>query len=945
LPSSRKKPTRRIELAARVLIAASVAAAGVTDCRAATRYDWRLRFGTIRTTHFDIHAHRGEEALAWRLASIVEDVRGALQQTLGLPRGRVQVILVDQTDLSNGWANPFPYDAIEITAAPPASETSIGNTDDWLRVAFTHEYTHILHLDRTRGWMEGVRRVFGRAPFAFPNLFLPEWQIEGLATFEESQVTHQGRVPAGDFRVIVDTAAHAHRFQPYDRVSGGLVAWPSDLGAYAYGAYFHRFLADRYGTESLNELADASSGRAPFFGAPAFTGVFGRSIGTLWNDYRTARQETAVPASATDGTARQLTHEGFNLAAPRYGSDGTVYYATNDPHRFPALERLPPDGRPQTLTTRVLGERTSVRGDWIVFDQLGTVRSTAFYSDLYAVKTEGGRTRRLTVEARASDADLSPDGRRIVCILQKVGYRAVAVLDFRPDRRTTPTAIVDQPDGDFTGPRWSPDGRQVVVSRRQRGRYDLVVIDVATHKMRSLVGRADVRLITPSWTPDGRTILFAANVGDEPFNVFAVSVDDGRVRRVTDSVSGATAPDVSPDGRRLLYLGYTLGGYDLFDIPYEPDAWQPIEWPMTFEPSARPAPGSASLGSYRPWRSLVPTYWTPVVASDAGELLIGAGTAMSDVLGRHAYAADAAWSGARGVPDWHASYAYDRWWPAMFAAYSDDTNPTSLGDSRTRQLLTGALLPIRHVRWAETGLAALNFEDDALRCDTFCSQVRVHRQLGSIRAGWIHDSRRQFGYSISAEEGVEVEGAVDVAIGTLGSDADSTSVVLDVRGFQRVLGRHTVLAGRIAFAGASGPPQGRRLFSAAGPGPSVAAFDFGRDTIGLLRGVAADDLLGSRAAVANVDLRFPLAYPERGFGSWPVLLRSLHSAVFVDAGQAWNRTIRLGDFRTSVGGEISLDVVLGHYLPLTFAGGAAWTHDPVAAQSALGVFGRIGRAF
>jgi len=35
--------------------------------------------------------------------------------------------------------------------------------------------------------------------------------------------------------------------------------------------------------------------------------------------------------------------------------------------------------------------------------------------------------------------------------------------------------------------------------------------------------------------------------------------------------------------------------------------------------------------------------------------------------------------------------------------------------------------------------------------------------------------------------------------------------------------------------------------------------------------------------VANFDLRFPLAYPERGFGSWPVFLRSIHSAVFFDA--------------------------------------------------------------
>src|SRR6266508_5457474 len=101
---------------------------------AATRYDPRLRFRTYRTTHFDIHAHQGEEALARHLAGIAERVRARFEPTLGLPRGRVQVILVDQTDLANGWATPFPYDTIEITAVPPSSETLIGNTTDWLEL-------------------------------------------------------------------------------------------------------------------------------------------------------------------------------------------------------------------------------------------------------------------------------------------------------------------------------------------------------------------------------------------------------------------------------------------------------------------------------------------------------------------------------------------------------------------------------------------------------------------------------------------------------------------------------------------------------------------------------------------------------------------------------------------------------------------------------------------
>src|SRR5258708_30376400 len=39
---------------------------------AADRYDPKLRFRTTHTPHFDIHAHQREEALARRLAGIVE---------------------------------------------------------------------------------------------------------------------------------------------------------------------------------------------------------------------------------------------------------------------------------------------------------------------------------------------------------------------------------------------------------------------------------------------------------------------------------------------------------------------------------------------------------------------------------------------------------------------------------------------------------------------------------------------------------------------------------------------------------------------------------------------------------------------------------------------------------------------------------------------------------
>jgi WD40-like Beta Propeller Repeat len=924
---------------------------------AANRYDPKLRFRTLRTAHFDVHAHQGEEAMARRLAGIVERVRQTFEPVLGVPRGRVQVILVDQTDLSNGWATPAPYNTIEITAVPPSSETLIGNATDWLELVFTHEYTHILHLDRTRGWlMQSVRHVFGRVPVAFPNAFLPTWQIEGIATFEESRMTGEGRVPAGDFRAIVDVAAAKGRFEPIDRASGGLVDWPGGNAPYAYGAYFHQYLSDTYGPETLTKLADATSGRVPLFGSGAFKHVFGRSEGDLWHDFRDAREKAGVTRSETDARARRLTHHGFTVSAPRVAGSGAIYYALAGADGFPALMELPPGGAPRRIAWRVNGNRTSVRGDWIVFDQLERVRSVALYSDLYAVRADGGPVRRLTKNARAGDPDLSPDGRQIVCTVQATGRRALAVLDFSPSSGvSTPRVLIDEPEADYMGPRWSPDGRQIVAERRRPGLYELVLIDRETRAARTLVARRDARLVTPSWTPDGATILFSANVGAAPFNVFAVDVATGSIRSVTDTAGGAQFPELSPDGA-LVYVGYTPDGYDLFSIPnvrigsLDSSGLEAGDREISRLKAGAidPKAGAIDPSAYNPFRTLVPTFWTPIAVSDAGEIVVGAATAMSDALGRHTYAVDAGWSGARTRPDWHAAYAYDRWRPTLFASYADDTDPIGGGTVRSRELFAGALLPFRHLRWTDTLLAGFDAQTDTLSCTTISSECRTpdgQRDLRSLRGGWLHDSRRLFGYSISPEEGFALEAAAEASRTAFGSDVDAGATVLDIRAYRRVAGRHTVLAGRLAAAAGWGPLGARRLFSAGGSGPSYPVFDFGRDAIGLLRGFAPGDVLGTRAAVANLDLRFPLARFQRGAGTWPIFFRALHGAAFVDAGEAWDSTFRAADLRTATGAEVSLDLVVLHYLPLTLVSGAAWTRDPVAGVSHAAFFGRLGYAF
>ncbi len=922
-----------------MILASSIASAS-------GRYDPRLRFQTISTTRFDIHYHQGEEPQARRLARLAEIVAAELDATLGRPSGRVQVILVDQSDLSNGWATPLPFNTIEIAVASPAGSSLIGNTDDWLRLVFVHEYTHVVHLSRGRGWIGGLRRVFGRMPLLYPNLYLPLWQIEGIAVHEESALTGQGRVPDRNFRAIADVASAESRFEPIDRANGGLVDWPSGQAQYVYGAYFHEFLVARYGEASLRQLTDSTAGRVPYFGSRAFKKIFKRSLGDLWREFEAASRE---PVAAASAKVTRLTEDGFGVAGPRLAPDGRLYHSVVNPNGFPALlVREPGATESRKVTNRYLGTNLGFAGSEIVFDQMEIEHQVGLQSDLYAVAASGGRSRRLTHGARAADPDVSPDGRLIVCTIQRVDRRELALLDVATaSPRPGPTPLVSQPGVHFFSPRWSSDGRWIAAERTtMERRSEVVLIDPATKLVaRTVASSAGSRSVSPAWAADGR-LFFASDRDGDGFRIFVTDIETGATSRLEDSGANATSPAPSRDGLTLVFVGLTPGGHDLFSVPLESARWTTVgpapaetRVPMGVDaPSA--APAAVASASYSPLRTIAPRFWTPTLESDQDELVIGAATGGTDALGRHIYAAEVGWATARGRPDWQVAYAYDRWRPTFFANIADDTDPWRDGELRTREGNAGVLYPIRRVRWSQSILGAIHSSTEQFSCACGAeSGARVTR--GSLRAGWLVDDSRSYGYSISREDGWNGTFTSEFTREALGADDNGQATTLDLRGYLPVFPRHAVVAARIAGAASWGDLVVRRQFSASGSGPQLLGFDFGSDAIGLLRGLSEDAIVGTRAAVVNVDYRFPLLQIERGIGTWPAFARVLHGAVFVDAGHAWDSVFERSDVTVSLGAELSLDGVVGYVLPLTVTAGGAW----VSHDRGLVGFARIGKAF
>lgn len=917
---------------------------------AQNRYDPALRFHTISTARFDIHFHQGEAEEARRLAGFVEEVAAEVDAAIGPAAGRVQVILVAQDDLPNGWATPLPYNTIELTATAPAASSLIGNTDDWLRLVFAHEYVHIAHLSRSGGWIGALRKPFGRLPVLFPNLFQPLWGIEGIATWQESAVTGGGRVRAGDFRLLIGEAAQAGRFEPIDRANGGNVDWPSGSIPYLYGGYFHRFLADAYGDDAMRRLADETARRLPYFGSRAYRKVFGRPLGQLWKQFEASWQERARSAdAATASRATRLTFHGFRVSGPRHGGDDRVYYAAISPHHFPALMTVPSRGGAARLVTdRYLGSRIAVLGSRLLYDEIDRVRNVGLQADLYLFDTVTGERRRLTRQARAQDPDVTASG-RVVCTLQSADRRGLATFELPATPGIVrPEPLVSEPGVHFAAPAWSPDGSTIAAERRAvGGASEIVLVDPVRRRVRVLASLPGGRSTSPVWTPDGAYVVFAAAVGDASFQIHRADVRSGAIARLEGAGASAEFPDISPDGRTIVYVGYTPDGHDLFAMSLEQASWTAVAAGAPAPEPLQPAAGAglpASASDYSPWATLRPTFWTPTVESDADEIVVGAATAGVDALARHAYAIEAGWS-TRGRPDWQAAYAYDRWWPTVFVSAADDTDPFSQGELRTVEATAGVLLRSRRVRRSHSTLAAFHVARDTFDCPACAPAAAGRARRASVRLGWVYASARTFGYSISAEQGGLFAITAEVPRTAIGADGDGVALTADVRRYVEVWPRHGVLAVRAAAAGFWGDEAAERRFSAGGHGPQPAGFGFGLDAIGLLRGFGEDEAVGTRAAVVNADYRVPLARVDRGLGTIPLFVRSIHGALFVDAGHAWRASPRWRQARLSLGAELSTDIVAGFVLPMTLTAGGAWTRDGATGERGFVAFGRVGRAF
>ncbi len=908
-------------------VLASLLAVSLSLCfspfAAAATFDPGLEWKTLKSSHFNVHYHDGEAALAQQSLVIAEAVHAELSEIFDwVPRAPTDIVLSDSADLANGFASPVPANRIVLYVTAPHRISDHGN---WLKNLIVHEYTHILHLDRAAGAPLNLRALFGRHPLLFPNLMQPTWGIEGLATYFETSVAGgYGRGQSSEFDMLMRMEV-AGGLKPLRQINQRVVSWPAGQIPYLYGVEFYKFVVRDYGEETLMRWIDAySDNLIPLRINSTAQAVFGKDLTALYEQfgsYLNEKHGRRLEAIRQRGVVagESLTRYGYASDFPRLASDGTLYYIEGNGYERSHLALLAP-GRG---SRRKLMEVNAVSGidvhdrAGVVVSQLELCRNVAAYHDLYHVDPATGDVTRLTRCGRYRSPAWSPSGERIAAVRNDRGSSSLVILN----AAGTELEVLWVGDGGevVLDLDWSPQGEYLVASVwRPHGGWNLEEFSLKSLEWRLLSAESALES-GPQYSADGDEIIFSADY-DGVYNLHRLDLASGEITTLTNVEGGAFSPAIGPDGS-LYYVGYSPQGRDIYHLatPLAERAYPLLGPTVVLEEFEQPLHHAAG-DSYAPLESLLPTWWFPFLSvQSGGQVELGVVTSGTDVLRRHNYSAILGMDTEQGMAVGLIDYLYNRWQPVIrFTAsrwhsyyYSGDELVRIRRDDTAQFSAAYPWLKINQRLVAHLGVSQSQDSDAWLAAGAGSYGTATDRVLGLAL---------NFDNAYFPPRGIHRSGRNVLLMsefsGVLGGDFEGEAYTLDWREFHSISSDQPQVVAARLVAGRGGSEMSdfylggsdSAVLTDVFPDASAASFSSVPFTQRgyALRGypLQSEGLRGDRLALLSLEWHFPLRLVERGWMVPPAGLGQLSGALFVDSGDAWYSDGGSASWRTGVGAEL-----------------------------------------
>jgi Tol biopolymer transport system component len=563
-----------------VVLVAAICLSSATRLNAVT--DVSLKWHTLTTEHFRVHFHTGAEWTAQRVAQIAEEVFPHITGLYDYDPGIVDFIIKDTEDYANGAA--YFYDnKVEIWATN--LDFGMRGTTQWLRNVITHEYTHIVSIQAAMKMSRRVPALYfqmisfedekrpdvltgypdGIVSYPFVGAVIPMWWAEGVAQYmapgkqTDCWDTHRD--------MILRAGLEEDKMLTYDNMGYFGHGSAGNEMVYDHGFGLVRYIAHTYGPDSIRKISEQMGKLYRMSIDGALKKVTGRDGNELYKDWRQSlaqRYDIMLDEVRTNGREGVVFDIKGNLTtAPSFSPDGNkVTFLSNKGSEYArtSLYVADSDGRNVKQLKGSVSSRPvfSPDGRRILYARHRRTNAyNAMVSDLHVYELETKKETRLTKKQRASQPGYSPDGKKIVCILNSDGTQRLATMN--ADGSAMRLLFERENGTQFYGPQYSPGGDRILFGVFEKGTRQIATIDTTGGDFQWVV-RTQNDERNARWLPDGSGIVFASD-RTGIFNIYTTTTDSGTYNQLTNVIGGAFWPDISPADGSLVYSLYNGDGY------------------------------------------------------------------------------------------------------------------------------------------------------------------------------------------------------------------------------------------------------------------------------------------------------------------------------------------------------------------------------------------------
>ncbi len=885
-----------------------------------------IRWKELRNNKFIIIYPDGYENSADKVFGSADKIYSELHKYWGWKiRGKIRIVLKDDSDLPGSKSTFFPYNQIELSLFPPDNFSIIGRWENLLEELLKFELNSLFILNCGSNSIYALRKYLGFNTLFFPTGFIPGWVFSGIAANSCNEQDVNTIFNREYIKIIIRQYIKKHgKFPNIGSLRSNLHQWPVNLSKLHFGIYFINYIKKIFGTNKLKEFISLYTKHPlPIFlrgsllpvmlsMTKRFKMVFGKKP-VKFASHIVNRINKINPQNKL--SVKRITNSGFQKRYPlKISKAGIVYFEENfkSPPKIRLMDRNSKKNRILAAKYDVTGIGFEKEKNSLLFTARDFYKIYYYYSDLYRIELKTGEISRLTYGERLS----SPvsNGRSIFCIKREKDKSVIAKLS--PDGKKI---VVVSPGFEFISDlSVSPHGERLSFCAKKRGLKRFIALlnnktgeiykideNIASDYSPEFISETEMIYLS---NESRKTILKRYNLLSGEMGIYR----DFQASLLAD-------PFVDKDGDLIAPIlfgdGYDLGIID----PGTPEKKCILSLSKINAGNRYQRKLSVKPFRYDPFRDFLPRYFTLSFRSGGNEIQSGLVMSGFDSLKKHYFK----FKIMRGFlsNSWNSyfNYLFDESFGTFGIKYTNftDWNITQLSEQyrgKYKKLRFYFNLPLFRLSHGSLELYSdLHFESESE--SGFNNGLIRKKKYNGFRAGISFDSTVQLYDSLWRSDGMMFNLSYSRELSRFGSSGNIYTYSLEYRQFIRITGKD-VLGLRFVLAD-SGGDENMRFYMGGVNGSKDVKFA-GENHFNLMRGYPSGYFSGSGGYLANMEYRFQLLRVERPFIIFKSIER-IYFSIFADVGRLWDFG-ELKPLAFSTGGEFNIVLYLGKYRYILTAG-------------------------